>query len=431
MKLNAENKLHRVAVGVAVFAVALLTTFGGLYAVNRPPAVVPSGTGVFHSVGGSEVLDASLVTTSDMAPGPAGYVISTDGGVVFWIPNDGGGSTAFAPTGDITCTDAGVCSVIKVQGYAWESYAGNAPVTGSVPFFDGGVFGMLPIVQANGTYVLTSTVTGGAGHVSALSWSTAGGSFPFGVDISDAGIVTQLSSDAAIAVSGAGFALPDSGGIAFGPDAAVTGNIRLPSEPNGDYEIIRSKSLYNSPNEESFLTISYSSSGGDVIILGSNTGTTAPWRAKIRAYSNWSLCTITGYCSLFFFNNLISLGAPIVGNGNDPYGDTTANSPYNVHGYGTVSVAGSSNVTLTSSVTAGYGMHYVDLTGAITAAITVFFPSGGNGANWCVANSTTGAFTITAKVTSDPGSGVALPTSTTHGPCTPVWTDGTYMRKGE
>jgi hypothetical protein len=82
----------------------------------------------------------------------------------------------------------------------------------------------------------------------------------------------------------------------------------------------------------------------------------------------------------------------------------------------TVSVAGSSNVTLTQ---AQYAAAIINLTGAITANIQVIVPTASNA--WIVSNNTSGAFTVTVKTSA--GTGIAV----TQGKSIDLYCDGTNV----
>jgi hypothetical protein len=88
-------------------------------------------------------------------------------------------------------------------------------------------------------------------------------------------------------------------------------------------------------------------------------------------------------------------------------------------GYLSVSVAGGSSVTLTAVQAA---RPIINLTGAITANISVFVPA--TSKKWTVANNTTGAFTVTFGTAS--GTGVAIP----QGEAMEVYCDGTNVLSG-
>jgi hypothetical protein len=95
---------------------------------------------------------------------------------------------------------------------------------------------------------------------------------------------------------------------------------------------------------------------------------------------------------------------------------TTAFVQGTVNGLTAISVAGGSNVPLTS-VQAGSGI--LNFTGALTANIAVIMPN--TSGKWIVENNTTGAFTLTVKTAA--GTGVAV----TQGKNNAVYGDGTNI----
>lgn len=96
---------------------------------------------------------------------------------------------------------------------------------------------------------------------------------------------------------------------------------------------------------------------------------------------------------------------------------TTAFVQGTINGRLSLSVAGSSNVTL-NAVQAGCGI--LTLTGALTANISVIVPAATG--QWIVENNTTGAFTLTVKTAA--GTGVAV----TQGTQTSVFCDATNVQ---
>ena len=87
-------------------------------------------------------------------------------------------------------------------------------------------------------------------------------------------------------------------------------------------------------------------------------------------------------------------------------------------GYVSKSVAGASNVTLTQTE---YANHFVELTGTLTGNIDVIFPAVEG--RWVIKNSTSGAFTITIKVSGQTGATID------QGDICRFYNDGTDMRK--
>lgn len=87
-----------------------------------------------------------------------------------------------------------------------------------------------------------------------------------------------------------------------------------------------------------------------------------------------------------------------------------------INGLASVNVAGGANVALTQ---AQWGMGIITLTGALTANISVIFPSQDD--RWIVSNQTTGAFTVTCKTAAGTGVGV------TQGYATEIYGDGTNI----
>lgn len=87
-------------------------------------------------------------------------------------------------------------------------------------------------------------------------------------------------------------------------------------------------------------------------------------------------------------------------------------------GYLSLSVAGSSNVTLSA---AQYQVSILKLTGVLTGSISVLVPDAVPGRRWVVYNATSGSFTVTVKPVS--GTGVLV----TQGAITYLWTDGTNI----
>ncbi len=85
-------------------------------------------------------------------------------------------------------------------------------------------------------------------------------------------------------------------------------------------------------------------------------------------------------------------------------------------GYISISVAGSSNVTLTANQARA---NIINLTGALTGDINIIFPA--IAGLWTIQNSTTGAHTITAKTAS--GTGVLI----TQGTSQVIYGDGTNI----
>lgn len=94
---------------------------------------------------------------------------------------------------------------------------------------------------------------------------------------------------------------------------------------------------------------------------------------------------------------------------------TTAFAANLMGGVQSVSVAGSSNVTLNATQ---YGAGVIKLTGALTGNINVIFPVTGK---WVVQNATTGGFTITLKTAAGTG------TLVTQGKTLPIHGDGTNI----
>ena len=90
-----------------------------------------------------------------------------------------------------------------------------------------------------------------------------------------------------------------------------------------------------------------------------------------------------------------------------------------VNGLATVSIAGSSTTTL---VVGQYGYALLVLSGAVTAAKSVVFPS--ITGKWLVTNSSTGDYTVTLKTAS--GTGIAIP----RGYSSWVYCDGTNIVSG-
>ena len=90
--------------------------------------------------------------------------------------------------------------------------------------------------------------------------------------------------------------------------------------------------------------------------------------------------------------------------------EVTANEAFNQlaevsGGYLSKSVAGGTDVTLTDAVAGESDHAFIELTGAITAAINVVFPD--KARIWFILNSTTGNFALTCKTVS--GTGVVVP----------------------
>ena len=136
-------------------------------------------------------------------------------------------------------------------------------------------------------------------------------------------------------------------------------------------------------------------------------------------YSNLILFQPGGSSALAVSTTSIAASKPIIGD--------SASSPYNVHGYASVSVAGLSTYTLTA---AQYANHYIEFTGALTANCVVTIPASA-GEGFAFANTTTGSFTLTIKVVSDAGAGVALTQGAAGGKFTQVTSDGTRARIAE
>lgn len=102
------------------------------------------------------------------------------------------------------------------------------------------------------------------------------------------------------------------------------------------------------------------------------------------------------------FTANLNLEKPAVGEQNNTWG-TTANSNYDlidtwINGYLSKSVAGSSNVTLSASE---YAHKTLILTGTLTGSIDLIFPA--IEGFWHIYNNTSGAFTITIKVSGQSG----------------------------
>ena len=89
----------------------------------------------------------------------------------------------------------------------------------------------------------------------------------------------------------------------------------------------------------------------------------------------------------------------------------------NTRGYTAKSVAGAVDVTLNASE---YTDLILEFTGALTGSISVILPASED--NWIIYNNTTGAYTLTAKVTGQSGVGI------TQGTKRAVYCDGTDVR---
>lgn len=110
----------------------------------------------------------------------------------------------------------------------------------------------------------------------------------------------------------------------------------------------------------------------------------------------------------------------VSGNTTDP--DTGGAGWLPAAGVGETSVTvASANITLTALQSA---LPFILLTGTVGANINIVFPANA-GQAWIVANTTTGAFTITAKTAA--GTGVTIPQTGTAAP-TSIYCDGTNIQ---
>lgn len=95
-----------------------------------------------------------------------------------------------------------------------------------------------------------------------------------------------------------------------------------------------------------------------------------------------------------------------------------------IAGYLTKSVAGPSNVTLTATEARNA---VIEVTGAITANISVLIPvlAGGRNRRFIFYNNTSGAFTLTVKTDASGSTGITIP----QGYVQQLWHDGTNVRQ--
>lgn len=127
------------------------------------------------------------------------------------------------------------------------------------------------------------------------------------------------------------------------------------------------------------------------------------------------------------YTDTLKIAEQVTGTNNNTWGDV-ANLNFvvidqAVNGYLSISVAGSSNVTLTwpsGTATANQANNPIlKFTGLLTGNIKVFWPA--TSRRMQVQNATTGAFSLTAAITGEPGTSVEVPQGTTM----LLWTDGT------
>jgi hypothetical protein len=130
------------------------------------------------------------------------------------------------------------------------------------------------------------------------------------------------------------------------------------------------------------------------------------------------------------YSSSLGLTLPAVGSLINSWGPV-ANTNYSIidqgiNGVLTLSVAGNTNVTLTSTAGATNQANNAiyEFTGALTGSITVFVPA--TTRKFTVYNNTSGAFTLTVAVVGTPGSTIAV----VQGQINPLWSDGTNIFSG-
>lgn len=143
----------------------------------------------------------------------------------------------------------------------------------------------------------------------------------------------------------------------------------------------------------------------------------------LSSYNSTLSSTVSGYPVGVVLVNTNGNGVwinQVSGNTTDPDTGGAGWLPAAGVGASTVALAGS-NVTLTALQAA---LPYIALTGTLSANVNVIFPVN-TGQSWIIANTTTGAFTVTATTAS--GSGVTIPQTGTAAP-TSIYCDAVNIQ---